>query len=71
MTATLVVDMAGPKYAATASGVLDGHGYIYAGAQALIFALVLDMAGAPWQYVFLSMAATRVLSAFIAWRVKL
>ena len=71
MTSTLVVDMAGPKYAATASGVLDGHGYIYAGAQALIFALVLDMAGTPWLYVFLGMAATRVLSAFIAWRVKL
>jgi len=71
MTSTLVVDMAGPKYAATASGVLDGHGYIYAGAQAIIFALVLDMAGAPWHYVFLGMAATRVLSALIAWRVKL
>jgi MFS transporter, OPA family, glycerol-3-phosphate transporter len=71
MTSTLVVDMAGPKYAATASGVLDGHGYVYAGAQAIIFALVLDMAGAPWHYVFLGMAATRVLSAIIAWRVKL
>ena len=71
MTSTLVIDMAGPKYAATASGVLDGHGYVYAGAQAIIFALVLDMAGAPWHYVFLGMAATRVLSALIAWRVKL
>ncbi len=71
MTSTLVVDMAGSKYAATASGVLDGHGYVYAGAQAIIFALVLDMAGAPWHYVFLGMAATRVLSAIIAWRVKL
>ena len=71
MTSTLVVDMAGPKYAATASGVLDGHGYVYAGAQAIIFALVLDMAGAPWHYVFLGMAATRVISALIAWRVKL
>ena len=71
MTSALVVDIAGPKYAATASGVLDGHGYVYAGAQAIIFALVLNMAGAPWQYVFLGMAATRVLSAIIAWRVKL
>ena len=71
MTSTLVVDIAGPKYAATASGVLDGHGYVYAGAQAIIFALVLDMAGAPWHYVFLGMAATRVLSILIAWRVKL
>lgn len=71
MTATLVVDMAGAKYAATASGILDGHGYIYAGAQAIIFAIVLDMAGAPWQTVFLGMAAARVLSALIAWRVRL
>lgn len=71
MSSTLVVDMAGSKYAATASGVLDGHGYIYAGAQALIFALVLDTAGAPWQYVFLGMAGARVLSALIAWRVKI
>ena len=71
MTSTLVVDMAGPRYAATASGVLDGHGYVYAGAQALIFALVLDTAGAPWQWVFLTMAAARILSALIAWRVKL
>jgi OPA family glycerol-3-phosphate transporter-like MFS transporter len=71
MTSTLVVDIAGPKYAATASGVLDGHGYIYAGAQAIIFALVLDTAGAPWHLVFLGMAAARILSALIAWRVKL
>lgn len=71
MTSTLVVDMAGPRYAATASGILDGHGYVYAGAQALIFALVLDTAGAPWQLVFLGMAGARILSALIAWRVRL
>jgi sugar phosphate permease len=71
MTSTLVVDIAGPKYAATASGVLDGHGYVYAGAQAIIFALILDTAGTPWQLVFLAMAAVRILSALIAWRVKL
>ena len=71
MTSTLVVDMAGPRYAATASGILDGHGYVYAGAQAIIFALVLDTAGAPWQWVFLGMAGARILSALIALRVKL
>ena len=71
MTSTLVIDMAGPRHAATASGVLDGHGYIYAGAQAIIFALVLDFAGAPWQTVFLAMAVARIASAVIAWRVKL
>jgi len=71
MSSTLVVDMAGPKYAATASGVLDGHGYVYAGGQALIFALLLDTSGAPWHLVFLGMAAARILSALIAWRVRL
>ncbi len=71
MSSTLVVDLAGPRYAATASGVLDGHGYVYAGAQAIIFALVLDTAGAPWQTVFLAMAAARILSAIIAWQVRL
>ncbi|MBT4126661.1 MAG: MFS transporter [Chloroflexi bacterium] len=70
MTSTLVVDMAGPRYAATASGILDGHGYVYAGAQAIIFALVLDTTGAPWHLVFLGMAGARILSALIAWRVK-
>lgn len=70
MTSTLVVDMAGPRYAATASGILDGHGYVYAGAQAIIFALILDTAGAPWHLVFLGMAGARILSALIAWRVK-
>lgn len=71
MSSTLVIDMAGPRHAATASGVLDGHGYIYAGAQAIIFALVLDFAGAPWQTVFLAMAVARIASAVIAWLVKL
>ena len=71
MTSTLVVDMAGPRYAATASGILDGHGYVYAGAQAIIFALVLNTAGAPWHWVFLGMAGARILSALIAWRIKL
>ena len=71
MTATLVVDLAGKKYAGTASGVLDGHGYVYAGAQAIIFAIFLDAVGAPWEWVFLGMAAVRILSAVIAWRVRL
>jgi len=71
MTSTLAVDMFGPRYAGTASGVIDGHGYVYAGAQAIIFALVLDTAGEPWHLVFLGMAAARILSAIIAWRVRI
>ena len=62
---TVSVDMGGRRMAGTASGVLDAHGYLYAGAQAIIFGIVLDMTGSPWPIVFLSMAATRVVSVFM------
>ena len=65
---TVAVDIAGRRMSGTASGVLDAHGYAYAGAQALIFAAVLDMAGSPWPIVFIVMAVTRVVSAvMISW----
>ena len=67
---TVAVDIAGRRMSGTASGVLDAHGYAYAGAQALIFAAVLDMAGSPWPIVFLAMAVTRVVSAAMISRVK-
>ena len=62
---TVSVDMGGRRMAGTASGVLDAHGYLYAGAQAVVFGVVLDMAGSPWPIVFLAMAATRVVSVFM------
>ena len=62
---TVSVDMGGRRMAGTASGVLDAHGYLYAGAQAVIFGVVLDMTGSPWPIVFLAMAATRVVSVFM------
>ena len=61
--ATVVVDIAGRRMSGTASGLLDAHGYAYAGMQAIVFSLVLDMAGSPWPIVFLAMAATRMASA--------
>ncbi|MEE8466683.1 MAG: MFS transporter [Dehalococcoidia bacterium] len=67
---TVAVDIAGRHMSGTASGLLDAHGYAYAGAQALIFAAVLDMAGSPWPIVFLAMAATRVVSGFMISAVK-
>ncbi len=67
---TVAVDIAGRRMSGTASGVLDAHGYAYAGAQALIFAAVLDMAGSPWPIVFVAMAATRVVSGIMISRVK-
>jgi OPA family glycerol-3-phosphate transporter-like MFS transporter len=70
MSSTLAVDLAGRHMAGTASGVLDAHGYLYAGAQALIFSLVLDMTGSPWPIVFLSMAGVRIISAAIIWKVR-
>ena len=67
---TVSVDMGGRRMAGTASGVLDAHGYLYAGAQALVFGAVLDMTGSPWPIVFLAMAATRVISTFMIWKVR-
>lgn len=67
---TVSVDMGGRRMAGTASGVLDAHGYLYAGAQALVFGAVLDMTGSPWPIVFLAMAATRVVSTFMIWKVR-
>ncbi len=61
--ATVAVDIAGRRMSGTASGLLDAHGYAYAGMQAIVFSLVLDMAGSPWPIVFLAMAATRMASA--------
>ena len=67
---TVSVDMGGRRMAGTASGILDAHGYLYAGAQALVFGAVLDMTGSPWPIVFLAMASTRVISAFMIWKVR-
>ena len=63
--AALAVDIAGRRMSGTASGLLDAHGYAYAGLQAIVFSLVLDMTGSPWTIVFLAMAGTRVLSGFM------
>ena len=54
----------------TASGLLDAHGYAYAGLQAIVFSAVLEMAGTPWIMVFLVMAATRLVSAAMIFKVK-
>ncbi len=62
---TVSVDMGGRRMAGTAAGVLDAHGYLYAGAQAIVFGVLLDMAGSPWPIVFLAMAATRLVSVFM------
>jgi hypothetical protein len=47
--------------ASTASGLLDAHGYFYAGLQSVVFGVLLNMSGSPWPLVFLLMASTRVL----------
>ena len=61
--AALAVDIAGRHMAGTASGVLDAHGYFYAGLQAIIFSIMLDMTGSPWPLVFLGMALSRLVAA--------
>ena len=60
---SIAIDIAGRRMSGTSSGLMDAHGYAYAGLQALVFSVVLDMTGSPWPIVFLCMAATRVLSA--------
>ena len=67
---TLAVDIAGRRMSGTASGLLDAHGYAYAGLQAIVFSVLLDMAGSPWTLVFLIMAGTRVISGFMISTVK-
>ena len=62
---TVAVDIAGRRMAGTSSGLLDAHGYAYAGLQAIVFSVVLDMTGSPWTVVFLAMAGTRVLAGFM------
>ena len=66
----IAVDLSGRRMSGTAAGVLDAHGYLYAGAQALLFSVVLDVAGSPWPLVFLAMAATRIISAVMISRVR-
>lgn len=68
--AAMAVDIAGRHMSGTASGILDAHGYFYAGLQALVFGLLLDMSGSPWPLVFLLMAATRVLCGVMIFFVK-
>ena len=67
---TIAVDLAGRRMSGTASGLLDAHGYAYAGLQALVFSVWLDLAGNPWPAIFLAMAATRIVSAGMISRVK-
>jgi OPA family glycerol-3-phosphate transporter-like MFS transporter len=71
LVAATAVDIGGRHMAGTASGLLDAHGYLYAGAQALIFSVILDASGSPWEIVFLAMAVTRLISAGIIWRIRI
>jgi sugar phosphate permease len=67
---TIAADLGGRRMAGTSSGLLDAHGYLYAGLQAIIFSVLLDVAGSPWPIVFLAMAGTRLLSAGMIAKVK-
>jgi hypothetical protein len=52
----------------TSAGLLDAHGYAYAGLQAVVFGMLLALAGNPWPMVFLTMAGVRALSmGMMAW----
>ena len=64
------VDITGRHMAGTASGLLDAHGYFYAGLQSVVFGVLLNMSGSPWPLVFLLMAGTRVLCGVLIFFVK-
>ena len=66
----LAVDLAGRKLAATASGVLDAHGYLYGGAQAWFFGWLSLAVPNGWFWVFTIMAATRLISVAAISRVR-
>ncbi|MEE9147679.1 MAG: MFS transporter, partial [Candidatus Tectomicrobia bacterium] len=68
--ATMAVDIAGRHLSGTASGLLDAHGYFYAGLQAIVFGFLLDLSGTPWPLVFLLMAGTRVVCGVLIFFVK-
>ena len=67
---TVAIDIAGRRMSGTSAGLLDAHGYAYAGLQAIVFSVVLDMTGSPWPVVFLTMAATRLICAGMISRVR-
>ena len=68
--AALVVDISGRQMAGTATGLMDAHGYLYAGTQAVVFSILLDMTGSPWPLVFPSLAGVRVLTGVMIAFVK-
>ncbi len=68
--AAMAVDIAGRHMSGTASGLLDAHGYFYAGLQAVVFGFLLNMSGSNWPLVFLIMAATRILCGILIFFVK-
>jgi OPA family glycerol-3-phosphate transporter-like MFS transporter len=68
--AAMAVDIAGRHMSGTASGLLDAHGYFYAGLQAVAFGFLLNMSGSNWPLIFLLMAATRVLCGILIFFVK-
>jgi hypothetical protein len=58
------------KHSTRHLGLLDAHGYFYAGLQAVAFGFLLNMSGSNWPLIFLLMAATRVLCGILIFFVK-
>ena len=58
----MAVDAFGKEMAATTSSLVDAHGYLYAGIQAVIVSVIVEMSG-NWMIVFVLMGLLRLLSA--------
>jgi len=68
--ANLVVDIVRRHMAGTASGILDAHGYFYAGLQAVVCGVLLNMSGSSWPLVFFLMVGSRVLCGVLIFFVR-
>ena len=60
----MAVDFFGKEMAATTSALVDAHGYLYAGIQAVVVSLIVGLSD-NWIMVFVLMGMIRVMSAVI------
>ena len=60
----MAVDFFGKEMAATTSALVDAHGYLYAGIQAVVVSLIVGLSD-NWIMVFVLMGMIRVISAVI------
>jgi OPA family glycerol-3-phosphate transporter-like MFS transporter len=66
----LALDLVGRRLAGTGAGLLSVHGYIYGALQAWLFGWLSMAVPGGWTWVFAAMAAARLISIGVIWRVR-